>query len=216
MTTAADNHAWWRKLRTGYTTALLAALLMFDALSIADGPMRCCCSHPPSFPLRGTSDGLAIIQEDEAAQPEEIVGEAVVWGRRRQISGAWAATARTVSHSLKVYLNDGSSPTPEEVAKLRPVVADALAQDWGDTELADLLRAGDGSTSRPIISGYIHNAATLGLLAALFWSMAWIPERRRAARRDLARSRGLCAACSYDLTGLPTGRCPECGSPTTD
>lgn len=48
------------------------------------------------------------------------------------------------------------------------------------------------------------------LLLAVLPACRW--RRRRAARRAL---RGLCASCSYDLTGNITGVCPECGTAVT-
>jgi hypothetical protein len=42
-----------------------------------------------------------------------------------------------------------------------------------------------------------------------FW---FARERRRFATGRVARlARGLCPACSYDLTGNVSGTCPECG-----
>lgn len=46
-------------------------------------------------------------------------------------------------------------------------------------------------------------AMAIGLPTAYLW-------RRRLRRPGLA---GLCAACSYDLTGNTTGVCPECEKP---
>ncbi|TVQ32096.1 MAG: hypothetical protein EA376_07160 [Phycisphaeraceae bacterium] len=43
-----------------------------------------------------------------------------------------------------------------------------------------------------------------GVAASLFW---WA----RARRRDAFVSHGHCLHCDYDLAGLPTRRCPECG-----
>lgn len=41
------------------------------------------------------------------------------------------------------------------------------------------------------------------LLAAIWWP----------ARREMPP--GHCASCGYNLTGNVSGRCPECGQPTT-
>ena len=48
--------------------------------------------------------------------------------------------------------------------------------------------------------------ALFGFLPVL--TMVRHPSRRRKQRRKL----GLCVACGYDLRGLPTSRCPECGT----
>jgi hypothetical protein len=60
---------------------------------------------------------------------------------------------------------------------------------------------------RPLPLGFAINT--------LIYSLAWlliltaIPALRRRAR--IARSR--CPACNYDLRGLSSGLCPECGEP---
>jgi uncharacterized paraquat-inducible protein A len=44
---------------------------------------------------------------------------------------------------------------------------------------------------------------------------AWWSFRRAGQwlrRRDVLKSRGLCPACAYDLTGNVSGVCPECGT----
>ena len=42
---------------------------------------------------------------------------------------------------------------------------------------------------------------------------AWLAARGRAAlRARTRRRRGLCPACGYDLRGLESERCPECGA----
>jgi hypothetical protein len=38
-------------------------------------------------------------------------------------------------------------------------------------------------------------------------AMEWAAHFARAARRDAGR----CEGCGYDLTGLASSRCPECG-----
>ncbi|MDX2148353.1 MAG: hypothetical protein SFZ23_12600 [Planctomycetota bacterium] len=88
---------------------------------------------------------------------------------------------------------------------------------------------------QPILAGYVHNAASLVVFAALLWSLGWVldvPHRVRARvraarvrriRRALHRQR--CPWCSYSIDGLSsmdgatgvefadprTVRCPECG-----
>ena len=53
----------------------------------------------------------------------------------------------------------------------------------------------------------------VGLLAAYpALTLARASLRRWRGRR---RRRGLCAKCSYDLTGNASGVCPECGTPVT-
>jgi hypothetical protein len=45
-------------------------------------------------------------------------------------------------------------------------------------------------------------------IGPLVWAIAWRRQRRR-------RTLDACAHCGYALTGNLSGRCPECGSPTS-
>lgn len=82
---------------------------------------------------------------------------------------------------------------------------------WKDIAGADLQQ------SRLLWDGIAHDAFALILVAALLCSFtgwpAWFaahPLSRHARRR----ARGLCPACGYDLRGIESDRCPECGNAT--
>lgn len=71
-----------------------------------------------------------------------------------------------------------------------------------------------GPTIEPIYSGYAINAASIICLFLAITSARnffTLPFRFIAARR--AAKLGRCPTCGYDLTGLPTPVCPECGRP---
>jgi hypothetical protein len=62
--------------------------------------------------------------------------------------------------------------------------------------------------TRPRWPGFLLDST---LFAAAWWLLGAIPRRVRGALR---RRRGRCPRCAYDLRGLLTPTCPECGVPT--
>jgi hypothetical protein len=62
----------------------------------------------------------------------------------------------------------------------------------------------------------ISAAATASVLLSGLNSVLYVRSRLRKRQRDHAKkwesARGVCAICSYDLTGNTTGTCPECGT----
>lgn len=65
------------------------------------------------------------------------------------------------------------------------------------------------STTRLLFPGFI---ILVGLVYGGLWiaaSTVRFPSRLRSLRR---RRRGLCGRCGYDLDGVPSGICPECGA----
>jgi hypothetical protein len=59
----------------------------------------------------------------------------------------------------------------------------------------------------PIWPGFAINTLTYAVL----WCVALSLARLRLTARS---RRGQCRTCGYDLAGLPTDRCPECGAAT--
>lgn len=89
----------------------------------------------------------------------------------------------------------------------------------------DMIRAGVRARTFPIYWGYARN--TLAAFVALAFIIGctrgrpweWFREPRlgfdgRYSQRARRQRRGECGSCGYDLVGLTTGRCPECGSGT--
>lgn len=135
--------------------------------------------------------------------------------------GLWATTAIVWRHSVRERTYAWGLMTPQEQTESRDVVVRTM-NEYSTCEdeacgclschgLA-LLRAGDGVTRHRVWSGYIHNAVTLALalltLRAGFVTIRTTPRHIAAWRRS---RRGRCAACGYDLAGLTSPTCPECG-----
>jgi hypothetical protein len=62
----------------------------------------------------------------------------------------------------------------------------------------------------PIWKGVIFNSTVFGLLCAVAWSST--KRLLRSALRRIRIRRGACGACGYQLAGLNSRSCPECGS----
>lgn len=61
----------------------------------------------------------------------------------------------------------------------------------------------------PVKTAYAIDSIVFGVaLCSLFYGP---PVFRIIAKRRRERRVGHCKACGYDLTGVPTGICPECG-----
>jgi hypothetical protein len=59
---------------------------------------------------------------------------------------------------------------------------------------------------RPIWTGLLLNTA---IFSAAWWALLLVPRTIIARRRS---RRGVCPKCGYDLAGLATAVCPECGT----
>ncbi|MBK7403236.1 MAG: hypothetical protein IPJ41_01045 [Phycisphaerales bacterium] len=109
----------------------------------------------------------------------------------------------------ELQLREARRATLDE-SNLSPASWDSIRR-WSDVSAADK------HTTRVLWGGFAHDLFALAVLAALLYSFAgwkaWFTARpwSRTARR---RRRGLCMACGYDLRGIESGVCPECGRPS--
>lgn len=70
----------------------------------------------------------------------------------------------------------------------------------------------DALTSRILWGGIALNTATIVALMGFLWSIVWVPRGYVRFIRGRRRRIGLCPNCRYDLAGLTSDTCPECGS----
>lgn len=167
-------------------------------------------------------DGFRIIDENSESADEvsRLITQRprdlfiVAFDQHTFAHGLYAPTAETTE--IVVRARSLGSPA---VAAAEHVGARRAFVDWlrdRDLKTGDKLLRGDSVTTRPLWSGYIHNAAAVLGLLLLLYSMAWIPRARgwlAATRRQRALSRGRCPSCGYSIRGLPEPVCPECGKP---
>ncbi len=94
---------------------------------------------------------------------------------------------------------------------VRELCADYLIVKGYSREYAELLRRGDGQTTKLRWTGYAHNAALLTTGSVFLISLGWVPAVVHQRTRRGRLGAGLCPRCRYQLAGLPSGICPECG-----
>jgi hypothetical protein len=83
--------------------------------------------------------------------------------------------------------------------------------DWNFLQYKSEWYSGQTPHARQIVLRYWF-LTLLFVLNLPFWFLLFL----RARNRTLARKRGLCARCGYDLRAHQTGdKCPECGTPVT-
>lgn len=158
-----------------------------------------------------TPNGLEECQSERLHSSADIEAEIAL---EEPVTGLWAPTTRHFDSRLKALVYRGPPLTPGERQWLRDFLAARFFSHPVDyaARCAKFLRQPENSDCQtPILSGYIHNSVSITLLALFLWSLGWIPrlvdDRRRAALRDA----GLCPFCRYDMTGLGSAPCPECG-----
>lgn len=130
-------------------------------------------------------------------------------------SGFWAAT-REVRRARLTVRSEGGGVYQPHLDELLPAFLDthptlnredAWAQRAGVRDA--LLATGRVDQARTLYSGHAHNALSIVMVALLGLAMRLRFVHFRENRR-LARD--LCPTCKYDLRGLDSGVCPECGA----
>lgn len=130
--------------------------------------------------------------------------------------GFWAFTSEHYDRSLRVIPLTGEWTEADASATraalfggsdVPPSVRDR-ARGWS------ALATGDSRTSRVRWIGVGHNLLSLMVLVLLMYSVsgwrAWFAAHP-LSRRSRRVARGLCLNCGYDLRGVGSGVCPECG-----
>jgi hypothetical protein len=164
--------------------------------------------------VRGTDGVLALVDESD---PDAAVS-ITAWRVSREF-GLLAPTVRRMKCRVMVTPTFLDSPplSPGDVSKACALVADRFQQEVADPEWIPLIRAGGGTHELPIQLGYLYNIAFAFALAVWLWSASWFPFAVRDQIRDGQRherlGRGCCAGCGYDLRGIASAACPECGEP---
>jgi len=134
--------------------------------------------------------------------------------------GVWARTSRHTRLELR-FTPDRARPQlatlPAELTNLRrdflskarqmPYINRRYAP--ADAELAALINTGTAVRREVLWLGLLVNTVTLALVGAIVFTSRVIWLEKRAQRRI---NRGVCPGCAYEVSGLESGICPECGT----
>ncbi len=131
---------------------------------------------------------------------------------RPRFRGFAAWTSVSVDHSIYWY---AGSPPPsllkDEERIVRSKFAALLATHGVSPVSVAVLQKGDGIQVTPIWGGYVFNALLVTSLVVCLGSLSWIPQQRQRLAERRLRAKHLCPRCRYDIQGLSTDLCPECG-----
>lgn len=230
----------WLLIVNPFTSLVLLALLIVVALNIGAGSretsvlggfvrvqiLRQSIASSPSptpqaFFLQRNSTIRVIDEQIESwdelsrlmiQQPDSMVQVAVHTFESH--SGFWAPTRFEQSWHLD-WIWMGEPWTPEDQARGARALAEYLVHRRGWEPQWAVLAQDSGSQRRFMLRGYIANALTIVLLLTFLTSLAWlpcIPHWLRAANRRARHRPWKCRACGYDMRGLESDICPECGN----
>lgn len=130
-------------------------------------------------------------------------------------SGYWAPTRRecvrgTFSYTTGIF-NIQVVPPTELQEPIRDIIASTqplLLEEY------DELIATGGVGTKPILFGYLHNAASLAAAIAILVCSGSLLRDLWQYQRETRRPPGRCHRCGYDRSGLDAqSPCPECGEP---
>lgn len=135
------------------------------------------------------------------------------WVFKPTRSGVFGLTRE--KHDFHVHVRpaiNGTPEIPEHMPMVRAAFIHAMrTSNSFDSATISELASGDHDRSRILWLGWAHNTLALLSLIILPLSLGWVPnawKHWRSARRP----RGVCPACGYDQSGLPSNVCPECGN----
>lgn len=201
-------------------TVLGVALLLWLA-SMGDGsvigsvlaPRRTHCGWSRTVTICRTEDeSLCVGSENDP----DAVALVFTW-RGTRPRGLLAPTVNRTVCRVDVLVID---PDQTHLSPSFLSIAHALvAEDWeafeNDHEVISLFRSGGGVLERPIPSGYMANLCFIFTFGLWLWTASSIPfaaaRLGRGARRAKRLGGGRCGECGYDLKGVPSPTCPECG-----
>ncbi len=208
-----DTPKWlgWTQHRAVMASLILALAVEFFAVGPGSVLGRVGCRWPQYMGHILNGPGGVVVHDSRKCtqcrhgipDSHEEIGQASIWHIDASI-GFWFGTTRFRGSQLNVthYGSDFSQQEAEDL-----VVRSAL-RDPSYAWLAQL--PPNQPIQRSIIwSGLLLNAVALLMVAALGYG--FFTRAQRTIRLERLAS-GRCPVCKYSIEGLPTDRCPECGS----
>jgi len=177
------------------------------------------CFFPKFLVAYDTPEGIVVRQQYDKPPPDSWIEIGNVGWATVQDRGVWGRTRREY---LAFFREPSGVTEPRELseqerAAVRESAAYAVERQaamWASPQLircAAMIRAGVQNESKPLISGWLHNAFSLASGVTLVIAPGrWIFLTRTARRLRNTRDH-LCPDCGYDCTGCPAAECPECG-----
>ncbi len=222
--------SWWSSKRFSLFSVFVLYVLLFTTLggeslvgSLVRFPFsllssrRCCCwGYAQGFVERDCG-GIVLASDLDESSIAIVSGP---WPRWRR-TGILFPTREIASWTIRIdpaYCGCGTpSLTPEELAEVREIAIHRFYPPGTNPvvdEFRDRVAAANGTITRPLWGGYAKNVGLLAFACVVASTFGWVGETRRRARieaRPASFERGVCPNCSYDITGLSSNRCPECG-----
>jgi|GEM_PF-6985144 len=161
---------------------------------------------PPTLvPLFRDGESADRMTKAVTERPGDVLA-VILSGRER--SGLWVSAYETRPVTMQ-WLDGGAVDDAT-----RGQAAESLAREFegaGDVDAAAELREHPRGTKRVLWRGVAYNAIWAGVVAAIVFSLGWLPAWVRTCRRQPWQ----CPRCGYDLRGIASATCPECGEPNS-
>ena len=187
---------------------LLAMLVLSPAVFLGKATR---CHRGLSLLVHQAECGIIACEEERCNEIHDNVWAddiPVAWVSVRRINETSGPLFDTVkSHGTRVryhYIDDRM----EKNRELEQAVLGATLQSWYAPSLVGY-RPGKPVRKTIVWSGVLMNAALVFAVSA--FCFGFVTRGQRSVRLERLKL-GRCPICKYSIEGLPTDRCPECGS----